>query len=135
PWPFDEGHALDLEAFDTFLHTLPRTLLTPVFTAMEEEGVVRNRFAMAFRRAVARVPDTRASVAALEADPLNRGTLVLGGGSAQQHLYHGGFQDVRVVHDEYYEANLRALRVGGGDAIPVPPAPAAAGETRGNALL
>lgn len=136
PWPFDDGHALDLDAFDTFLHTLPRTLLTPAFTAMEEEGVVRNRFAMAFGRAVAHVPDARATVAALEADPLNRGSLVLGGGSAQQHLYRGAFQDVRVVHDEYYEVNLRALRVGDGAPILVAPRPAAAeGGERGNALL
>lgn len=136
PWPYDEGHALDLDGFDTFLHTLPRTLLTPGFSALEEEAVVRNRFALAVGRAVVHMIDERASVSRLEADPLNRGTLVLGGGCEQQHLYRGGFRDVRVVHDGYYEVNLRALRIGSGDPVGV----AAAsrdddGSERGNALL
>ncbi|MBY4599384.1 hypothetical protein K3217_28080 [bacterium BD-1] len=135
PWPYDRGHAFDLDAFDAFLHTLPRTLLTPAFSALEEEGVVRNRFALAAGRAVVHVAEANASTARLEADPLNRGTLVLGGGSEHQHLYRGAFQDVRVVHDEYYEVNLRALRVGQGDPIPVAPAAAAADGARGNALL
>lgn len=135
PWPYDDGHPLDLQAFDTFLHTLPRTLLAPVFTALEEEAVLRNRFALAAGRAVAHVMDARATAAQLEADPLNRGHLVLGGGSEQQHLYQGAFHDVRVVHDEYYEVNLRALRVGGGEPLPVAAAPGADGTARGNALL
>ena len=135
PWPFDDGHPLDLAAFDTFLHSLPRTLLTPAFTALEEEGVLRNCFGFAAARAVVHVAEPGASAARLAADPLNRGTLVLGGGSEQQHLYHGGFQDVRVVHDEYYELNLRAVRVGDGQPVAVAPAAPADGEPRGNALL
>ena len=136
PWPYGDGHAMDLERFDTFLHTLPRTLLTPGFTALEEEAVVRNRFALAVGRAVVHVMDERATRARLEADPLNRGALVLGGGCEQQHLYRGAFRDVRVVHDDYYEVNLRALRIGHGEPIRVAPAnPDAGGGERGNALL
>lgn len=136
PWPYDDGHAMDLQRFDTFLHTLPRSLLTPAFTALEEERVVRNRFALAIGRAVVHVLDERATPARLEADPLNRGALVLGGGSEQQHLYRGAFHDVRVVHDDYYEVNLRALRVGDSEPIRVSPAsPGANGGERGNALL
>lgn len=136
PWPWDSGHALDLGAFDTFVHQLPRTLLTPAFTALEEAAVVRNRFAMGFGRAAAHVPDAHATPESLRADPLNRGVLVLGGGSAQQHLYRGGFQDVRVVHDEYYEANLLGLQVASGARIPVPAAGAGPDDgPRGNALL
>ena len=75
-------------------------------------------------------PETR------EADPLNRGALVLGGGAEQQHLYRGGFQDIRIVHDLYYNANLRTLRVGSGDPIPVPPLDASRVAAMGsNALL
>lgn len=136
PWPYGDGHAMDLDRFDTFLHTLPRTLLIPGFTALEEEAVVRNRFALAVGRAVVHVMHERATPAGLEADPLNRGTLVLGGGCEQQHLYRGAFHDVRVVHDDYYEANLLAVRVGVDGAIRVSPAsPGTDGDERGNALL
>ncbi|GGA83827.1 hypothetical protein GCM10011521_22790 [Arenimonas soli] len=121
PWPYEQGHALDLTRFQDFLRHQPRTHLKPAFTALEEEGVVRNRFALATSRAVVHVTHGDPSVAALQADPLNRGALVLGGGTEQQHLYRGSFQDVRVVHDLYYNANLRAVRVSGGNPIPVPP--------------
>lgn len=121
PWPFPTGHALDLRKFKDFLHQQPRTHLTPAFTALEEEGVVRNRFALAVGRGIVHVADDRTTPQAQAADPLNRGTLVLGGGAEQQHLHRGGFQDVRILHDLYYNANLRAVRVGGDDPIPVPP--------------
>ena len=136
PWPYEQGHALDLDRFQDFLHHQPRTHLRPAFTALEEEGVVRNRFALAIGRAVAHVTLEKPSLAALEADPLNRGALVLGGGAEQQHLYRGGFQDIRIVHDLYYNANLRTLRVGSGDPIPVPPLDASRVAAMGsNALL
>lgn len=136
PWPYEQGHALDLDRFKDFLHHQPRTHLQPAFTALEEEGVVRNRFALAIGRPVAHMTHDKPSLAALEADPLNRGALVLGGGTEQQHLYRGGFQDIRIVHDLYYNANLRAVRVGSGDPIPVPPLDASREAAMGsNALL
>lgn len=120
PWPFPTGHSLDLRKFKDFLRQQPRTHLTPAFTALEQEGVVRNRFALAVGRGIVHVADDGATAQAQSADPLNRGCLVLGGGSEQQHLHRGGFQDVRILHDLYYNANLRAVRVGGDDPIPVP---------------
>ena len=136
PWPYEQGHALDLGRFQDFLHQQPRTHLQPAFTALEEEGVVRNRFALSIGRAVAHVMHEKPSLAALEADPLNRGALVLGGGAEQQHLYGGGFQDIRIVHDLYYNANLRAVRVGSDDPIPVPPLDASRVAAMGsNAML
>ncbi len=136
PWPYEQGQTLDLGRFQDFLHQQPRTHLQPAFTALEEEGVVRNRFALAIGRAVAHVTHEKPSLAALEADRLNRGALVLGGGAEQQHLYRGGFQDIRIVHDHYYNANLRAVRVGSGDPIPVPPLEASRVAAMGsNAML
>ena len=135
PWPFDAGDALDLAQFKTFLRQQPRTTLPPPFTALEEEGVCRNVFGFAAQRGVAHVTDG-ASLSAQSADPLNRGALVLGGGAECQHLYHGGFHDVRILHDLYYNANLRGVRVGGGDWIPVPPLDAKDVASRySNALL
>ena len=62
--------------------------------------------------------------------------MVLGGGAEQQHLYRGAFQDVRILHDLYYNANLRAVRVGDQDPIPVPPLdPSDVAPRHSNALL
>ena len=136
PWPFATGHALDLDRLRDELAQQPRTTLTPAFSALEEEGVLRNRFALRIGRAVVHVADGRGSVHAQAADPLNGGVLVLGGGAEQQHLYRGAFQDVRILHDEYYNANLRAVRVGGQEPIPVPPLdPGDVPHRHSNALL
>lgn len=135
-WPFEAGHALDLAKFADFLPHQPRTTLRPAFSALEEEGVLRDRFALAVGRAVVHVAAEGASGHTLAGDPLNAGTLVLGGGAGQQHLYRGGFHDVRIVHDLYYGANLRAVRVGSDAPIAVPALdPAAAGTRPDNALL
>lgn len=140
PWPFPAGHELDLAKFADFLRHQPRTTLVPAFTALEEHGVCRNRFGMRVGRAVVHVDRDRhgadASLHAQAADPLNRGALVLGGGHEQQHLYRGAFAEVRILHDRYYNANLRALQVGDDEPIAVPPLDAADVATRfSNALL
>lgn len=136
PWPFAAGHALEPTTFRDVLRRQPRTTLTPVFSALAQEGVVHDRFALQVGRAIVHVADDRATPQALAADPLNRGALVLGGGPEHQHLYHGGFHDVRILHDLYYNANLRAVRVGDQDPIPVPPLDPSDVSTRySNALL
>ncbi|TNJ35650.1 pepsin-like aspartic protease [Arenimonas terrae] len=136
PWPFPVGDALGMDAFGDTLRQQPRTLLTPAFSALEQEGVVRDRFALSVGRAIVHVADDAGPRQAQAADPLNRGVLVLGGGAEQQHLYRGPFVDVRVVHDLYYNANLRAVRVGSGDPIPVSPLDAAeTARWHSNALL
>lgn len=136
PWPFPAGHDLDLANFADFLRHQPRAELVPVFTALEEHGTCRDRFALTVGRAVVHVAGEGASLHAQAADPLNRGALVLGGGPEAQHLYSGGFRDVRIVHDKWYGATLRALQVGTDDPIPVPALDPADVASRGsNALL
>lgn len=136
PWPFPAGHELDPRKFRDFLRQQPRTTLTPVFDALVQEGVARDRFALLVGRAVVHVADDRASPRALHADPLNRGALVLGGGPECQHLHRGAFHDVRILHDLYYNANLRAVRVGDQAPIVVPPLAASDVASRcSNALL
>lgn len=135
-WPFETGHELDLASFKAFLRQQPRTTLVPAFSALEEHGVVRNRFGFAAGRAIVHVAAEGISVHAQACDPLNRGTLVLGGGAEQQHLYTGGFHDIRILHDLYYNANLRAIQVGSEAPIPVPPLdPADVPKKYSNALL
>lgn len=136
PWPFPAGHGLDVKAFRDLLRTQPCTMLTPAFSALVAEGVLRDRFALTVGRAIVHVADAGASTQAQAADPLNRGALVLGGGPEHQHLYRGAFHDLRILHDLYYNANLRAVRVGDQEPIPVPPLdPADVARRHSNALL
>ena len=136
PWPFPQGHALDLAGLRTSLQSQPRTHLEPAFTALEDEGIVRNRFAMSIGRAVVHTSEGTSHASEAASAQLNQGTLVLGGGRELQHLYQGAFHQVRVLHDHYYNVNLRAIRVGGEQPLPVPPLPASERATRySNALL
>jgi hypothetical protein len=116
PWPFGG----DLQSFHTLARQQPRVTVTPCFTALEEEGVLPNVFAMVIRRALVHVLHEGGSVTRLLADPLNSGLLVLGGGEQCQSLYHGAMQSIRIVHDLYYNANLIALQVGSGPRIAAP---------------
>lgn len=132
PWRLDE----DAATLRGEILQQPRVDITPAFTALEEEGVVRDQFGLLVQRAVVHVQAEGLSDHALAADPLNRGTLVLGGGVEAQSLYHGGFQDIRVVHDLYYNANLRGLRIGDGPVVPAPALAAKDVDSHGsNALL
>jgi hypothetical protein len=132
PWRLDE----DAASLRSEILQQPRVDITPAFTALEEEGVVRDQFGLLVQRAVVHVASEGLSDHALAADPLNRGTLVLGGGTEAQSLYHGGFHDIRVVHDLYYNANLHGLRVGDGPLLPALPLAAKDVASHGsNALL
>ena len=136
PWPFPQGHALDLPSLRTNLQAQPRSWLEPAFSALEEEGIVRDRFAMSIGRAVVHASEGTLHATDTASAQLNQGTLVLGGGRELQHHYNGGFHQVRVLHDHYYNVNLRAIRVGSERPIPVPALPASELETRySNALL
>jgi hypothetical protein len=53
------------------------------------------------------------------ADPLNRGWLIVGGGPECADLYAGAFQTVKVLADEWWNTNLKAIVVGDGAAIPI----------------
>lgn len=117
PWPL----AGDAAALRDQILAQPRVDLTPAFSALEEEGVVRDQFALTVQRAVVHVAAEGLPDHALAADPLNRGVLVIGGGVEAQSLYHGAFQDIRILHDLYYNANLLGLRVGDGPLVPAPP--------------
>ncbi|MCQ4163354.1 pepsin-like aspartic protease [Tahibacter harae] len=117
PWPYDLSNAEALAAFKQELLQQPRVTLQPLFCALEGEGLFADRFALSVRRAVVHVTDAAATPAQLAADPLNSGVLVLGGGEECQALYRGGFQDVRILHDLYYNANLLSVQVGDQEPI------------------
>jgi hypothetical protein len=45
-------------------------------------------------------------------DPLNNGWMILGGGQESTDLYTGPFQTLKVLADQWYNTNLRAIKVG-----------------------
>lgn len=124
PWPFEQ-EAADLAAFGALLRAQPRVRLTPLFSALEAQHRVENRFALLVRRALVHVLDDAADDAVLAADPLNQGLLVLGGDTHDVHaddLHRDDVREVQVVHDLYYNAELIALQIGDdGPRIAAPP--------------
>lgn len=120
PWPFDVDEAGELSAFKTQLREQPLVNLTPCFCALEEEGIISDKFSMLIKRSIVHVLDNKATPEKLAADPLNQGVLVLGGGEECQSLYEGGFETAKIVHELYYNANLIAVQVGDRPRIPAP---------------
>jgi hypothetical protein len=45
-------------------------------------------------------------------DPLNQGWMIVGGGQEATDLYSGSFQVAKVLADEWYSTNLKAVKVG-----------------------
>lgn len=121
PWPFALPDSLALARFRQQLLAQPAICLKPCFSALEEEGLVPDCFALLVRRAVVHVAQPGASLHQLAADPLNQGTLVLGGGPQCASLHEGGFKTLKVVHDRYYNVLLKTIRVGAEAEICAPP--------------
>ncbi len=53
-------------------------------------------------------------------DPLNKGWMIVGGGEESTDLYSGAFQTVKVLTDDWYSTNLKAVIVGSKTPIHVP---------------
>jgi|GEM_PF-276456 len=115
PWPFGKVWTTFLSGFRTLLQQARAAPVDvkPYFDQVEEAGVVANKFAfytlrswVSFRRGT--------SAAAVSVDPLNKGYFILGGGEEQTDLYTGAFATVKVLHDLYYNTNLKSVRVDGG---------------------
>lgn len=120
PWPFPvRNTTAAVTRFQQFLGRMPQEDLTPYFTVLQSQGVTRNLFAFYTLRSVPSM-----STADPAADPLNKGFFILGGGPDQTDLYNGQFVSVDVVDDLYYNTNLLAVQVAGGQQINVSPLPA-----------
>lgn len=138
-----------LDEFNQLKKTLPRQDIATCFTLIQARGLVANRFALLTRRSsihFARPGLTAAEhQTQLQADPLNQGLLVLGEQEGQnqliapemlqctafEHLLDGEVltqahaKTLKVVHDRYYNLNLKAVRWQGGEPIEVADAEAA----------
>lgn len=136
PWPFEDSHELAFPTLEQALQHRPTTTLTPAFEALAGAGVVANQFALSIGRAIVHVDRDGATASTLAGDPLNRGSLVLGGGAEHQHLFHGSFAEAEVFDDVHYGVELQAIRIDEGDPVPMPRRePAPDGRPRGNAMV
>ena len=88
--------------------------MRPCLTQLAREGVVSDRISFYTRRSAIHVGGGGAK------DPLNRGWMIIGGGEEAHDLYTGTFQTVKVLTDDYYNTNLKAVIVGNTPPIPVP---------------
>lgn len=80
--------------------------LVPYLTQLAGTGVVSDKIAFLTRRSFVHVGGGGAS------DPLNNGWMVVGGGEESTDLYTGPFQTVKVLSDDWYSTNLKAVIVG-----------------------
>lgn len=90
--------------------------IEPYFSQLEETGIIANKFAFYTLRSMVHMKMKDPSK-----DPLNNGFLIVGSGEECKDLYTGTFQNVKVLHDEYYNTNIKAIIVGDSDPIEVSP--------------
>jgi hypothetical protein len=99
---------------DTWSHQYPgtevnlgkRTLIKPYLAQLAGEGVNIDKVSFYTRRSFVRAGGGGAD------DPLNQGWMILGGGEESTDLYIGSFQIAKVLADEWYNTNLKAIIVG-----------------------
>lgn len=87
------------------------TYIEPYFSQLESAGMVANKFAFYTLRSMVNMAGRKPA-----ADRLNNGYLILGGGEESTDLYSGSFQVARVMHDLYYNTNLKAVIIKHQDA-------------------
>jgi hypothetical protein len=92
--------------------------LTAYFGQLTEAHDVADKFAFYTKRSIVSAATGNAAT-----DPLNQGFFIIGGGEEQKELYTGGFTQVAVLHDIYYNTNLLSVQVGNQPAINAPAVP------------
>jgi hypothetical protein len=80
--------------------------IKPYLTQLADAGTVSDRISFVTRRSFIHVGGGN------ENDPLNQGVMVVGGGEESTDLYTGNFQTVKVLADDWYNTNLKAVIVG-----------------------
>ena len=85
--------------------------LVPYLTQLSQQGVTSDIISFLTRRSFMHMGGGG------EADPLNQGWMVVGGGVECTDLYTGAFQTVKVLSDEWYCTNLKAITVGNSTPI------------------
>lgn len=92
----------------------PEIDIEPYFTQLEKSGTTPNKFSFYTLRS-----EIRYGKRSIAKDPWNAGYVVLGGGEEYTSLYKGNFKTVKVLHDLYYNTNIKSIRVGPGKPISI----------------
>ena len=110
----------NVSEYTHFLNQYPRTHIAPYFTRLEESGAVANQFALLTHRSSIYHTQTHQPAEKVLAHHLNHGLFVLGDPLLHCDLYTQPIKTVAVLHDKYYNVNVKSIRVGDGDPIPGP---------------
>jgi aspartyl protease len=86
--------------------------IKPYLTQLTDEGVTSDRMAFLTHRSFVHVGSGDDAN-----DPLNQGWMIVGGGEESTDLYTGTFQTVKVLSDDWYSTNLKAILVGSADPV------------------
>jgi hypothetical protein len=114
PWTFPSHSFKKFTVqFNNLIRTrkIPDASIDPYFTALEANHIQANKFAFYTLRSAMQASKADGSGSA--DDPLNQGYFILGGGEEQTDLFTGQFFTVEVLHDLYYNTNLKSVQVAG----------------------
>ena len=87
------------------------TQITPYLRQLDQRGVVADKFGFYTLRSCIHVDGGRGGRKPAD-DPLNHGWMVLGGGEDCRDFYSGKFQTAKVLAEQWYNTNLKAIVVG-----------------------
>ncbi|KFZ36948.1 peptidase A1 [Shewanella mangrovi] len=121
PWPFTQLNQQNasnaLAEFKQLQANASETDLPSCFDLLEQQGICANRFSFVCQRSSIHIDPQYAHPSH---DPLNQGWLLLGAGDEQTQHYQGEFTELSVLHDRYYNVDLKAINVAGYPAITLP---------------
>jgi Eukaryotic aspartyl protease len=83
-----------------------KTSIPPYLTQLADQNVVSDKVSFLTRRSFIHQGGGGAT------DPLNQGWMIVGGGEENTDLYTGSFQTAKILTDEWYNTNLKAVLVG-----------------------
>lgn len=121
PWYLAQSeHDDSIKELKSLFKKYPKIQLTPYFSQLEQQGVVGNQFALLVHRSSIYQTSSKKNLKQLKRHPLNMGLFVMGEPRFQKHLYRGGFKEVKVLDNKYYNVNVKSLRVGNNHAHDAP---------------
>lgn len=104
----------------SIVNDFPVSQISPYFTQLEEHKLTANKFAFVVHRSSTFRVNSTESKQSEAAHPLNQGIFVLGNPEIQTQLHNGEFIDVKVIHDKYYNINVKSVFIEGAEKITFP---------------
>ena len=114
--PLDDAFTMPTDTWKkkytaTQVRTGKHGVITPYLTQLFDEGITADKISFLTHRSFVHEGGGGAK------DPLNNGWMIIGGGEEATDLYTGAFQSVKVLSQEWYCTNLKAVVVGNGKPI------------------